>query len=64
MRTLPLRAYVAVSLLFAAIGVWIVVAPTAVAYQPGSPRGFRPASTTSPSAPSCRWPALACWSGW
>lgn len=34
MRTLPLRAYVAVSLLFTAIGVWIVVAPTAVAYQP------------------------------
>lgn len=34
MRTLPLRAYVAASLLFAAIGVWIVVAPTAVAYQP------------------------------
>ena len=31
--SLPLRAYVALALLFTAIGVWIVIAPTVVGYQ-------------------------------
>ena len=33
MRTLPLRAHIALALLFTAIGVWIIIAPTAVGYQ-------------------------------
>lgn len=32
-KGVPLRAYVGLSLLFAAIGIWIVVAPTAVSFQ-------------------------------
>jgi hypothetical protein len=31
---LPLRVQVLFSLLFAAAGIWIVIAPTAVGYQP------------------------------
>lgn len=33
MTQLPLRLHIVLSLLFTAIGVWIVVAPTAVGYQ-------------------------------
>lgn len=33
MRTLPLAAYAGFSLLISLIGVWIVIAPTAIGYQ-------------------------------
>ena len=34
MTMIPLRVHAAVTLLLAAAGVWIVVAPTAVGFQP------------------------------
>jgi hypothetical protein len=43
MRPLKLRVQAILSLLFAAIGVWIVIAPTAVGYQPRG--GSWPAAT-------------------
>ena len=33
MRTLPLAVYAGFSLLISLIGVWIVIAPTAIGYQ-------------------------------
>ncbi len=33
MRTFPLAAYAGFSLLISLIGVWIVIAPTAIGYQ-------------------------------
>jgi len=34
MKPLPLRVYAALAVLFTAIGIWIIVSPTAVGYQP------------------------------
>jgi hypothetical protein len=34
MKPLPLRVYAALAVLLTAIGIWIIVSPTAVGYQP------------------------------
>jgi hypothetical protein len=36
MRILSLRVQAMISLLFAAIGIWLVVAPTAIGFQPAT----------------------------
>ena len=38
MRPIPLRVLAAMAVLFAAVGVWIVVSPTVVGYHPGGAR--------------------------
>jgi hypothetical protein len=38
MRPLPLRVYAALAVVFTAIGIWIIIAPTVVGYQPEGQR--------------------------
>ena len=42
MRPLPLRVYAVLAVVFTAIGIWIIIAPTAVGFQPEGARWSEP----------------------